>query len=567
VTRETSPPAKRLLMIALVLGIALRIADYFHCRTLSLDEARLAVNIAARSFRGLLSPLAMDQSAPPLFLWGERAITLLLGHSDCALRLLPVVAGTVSAALMYPLARRFLPRAEARLAAMIGIFCPLLITYSNTVKQYSVELLAGILLLLAWERALAGPFRGRAALTLVAAGAVAPWMSLTSVFVLAACWVELTQAAVRRRKGVARTALAATLCWGLSAWTAYVVAYRAASENVYMRRFWDLAFLTPSRPEFLRHLWKSIEDQVWGFAAGDPLVDRRPFLLVLHVATVVVILLCLAGTRRVLREQGPGAVWMLWGPGVLTLGASVAGVFPIAPRLTLFLLPALILLLVAGLSEAVDRLPLAARRPGLAVAAVVILLPLEFQAVVRTFAVEPSARFQDLVHELRSRRGPDEPVYIFARSLPAWIYYSTDWSRPDSLRLEFLARAASAGGAAFENLPSRDRVSEPDPRTVVYGPAASAELLGLPSGMEWREVQEHVALRPDSGWVSVESRRIERAAHPAVWVLASGYYAPESELFTTLDRSAVRRSFANVRNGSVLVRYEFAPGRLLHESP
>ena len=115
-----------------------------------------------------------------------------------------------------------------------------------------------------------------------------------------------------------------------------------------------------------------------------------------------------------------------------------------------------------------------------------------------------------------------------------------------------------SGGAAFENLPSRGRVSEPDSSTVVYGPGTSAELLGLPSGMEWREVQEHVGLRPDSGWVSVESRRIERAAHPAIWVLASGYYAPESELFTTLDRRAVRRSFANVRNGSVLVRYEFA---------
>ena len=134
--------------------------------------------------------------------------------------------------------------------------------------------------------------------------------------------------------------------------------------------------------------------------AGDPLVDRRPFLLVLHVVTVVVILLCLAGTRRMRREQGPAAVSLLWGPGVLTLGASMAGAFPIAPRLTLFLLPALIVLLVAGLSEAMERLPIGARRPGLAVAAAVIRLPMEFQAMARTFALEPSARFQDLVHEL-----------------------------------------------------------------------------------------------------------------------------------------------------------------------
>jgi hypothetical protein len=472
-----------------------------------------------------------------------------------------VVAGTVAAALMYPLARRFLAPAEAWLAAMIGIFCPLLITYSNTVKQYSVELLTGILLLLAWERTLAGHLRGRAALTLVAAGAIAPWVSLTSVFILGACWVQLALAAARRRAGAGRIALAATLCWGLSAATAYLVVYRAAGQNSYMRRFWELAFLTPTRPGFPGHLWKSVEDLVWGFVAGDPLVDRRPFLLALHVGTVVVILLCLAGTRRILREQGSGAVWMLWGPAVLTLGASMAGVFPIAPRLTLFLVPAFIVLLVAGLGEGAELLPAGGRRLGLALAAAVMLLPMEFQAMARTFALEPSGRFQELVRELRARRRPGEPVYIFARSLPAWIYYSTDWSHPDSLRLDFLTRAAGAGGAAFENLPSRGRVSEPDPRTVVYGSGASAELLGLPSGMEWREVQEHVGLRPDSGWVGVESRRIERAAHPAMWVVASGYYAPESELFANLERGAVRRSFANVRNGSLLVRYEFASGR------
>ena len=556
-----SPPAQRLLLAALGLGIAVRVVDFVNCRSLGLDEARLAVNIAARSFRGLLSPLAMDQSAPPLFLWGERAITLLSGHSDCALRLMPVVAGTVAAALMYPLAKRFLEPAEAWLAAMIGIFCPLLITYSNAVKQYSVELLIGILLLLAWERALARNFAGRAAVILVAAGTFAPWVSLTSVFVLGACWLQLALAAARRRPGAGRTALVASLCWGVSALGAYMAVYRAAGRNPYMRRFWELAFVTPTRPGFPGHLWKTIEDLVWGFVAGDPVVDRRPFLLALHVGTVVIILLCLLGTRRILRKRGPEAVWLLWGPCALTLGASMVGAFPIAPRLTLFLLPALIIMVVAGLGEVADRLPAGWRRPAVALAAAVILLPMEFQAVARTFALEPSGRFQELVHDLQARRRPGEPVYVFARSLPAWIYYSTDWSRPDSLRLEFLVRAASAGGSAFENMPSRGRVSEPDPRMVVYRSGTSPELLGLPSGMEWREVQEHVRMQPDSGWVDVESRRIERAAHPAVWVLASTFYAPESELFATLERDAVRRTFANVRNGSALVRYEFAPAR------
>jgi hypothetical protein len=148
-------------------------------------------------------------------------------------------------------------------------------------------------------------------------------------------------------------------------------------------------------------------------------------------------------------------------------------------------------------------------------------------------------------------------VYIFARSLPAWIYYSTDWSNPDTVRLRFLTAAARSTGGAFENAPSRGQVREEEARLIEAPTAAPGELLGLPSGMEWREVEEHVRTQPDSGWVEVERRRIEDAAAPGVWVLASAFYAPESELFAALERDASRRTFAHLRPGSALVRYEF----------
>ena len=149
---EPRRAARTVFVCALALGVAIRAADFLRCRSLGLDEARLAINVAARPLLQLLRPLDLDQSAPPLFLWGERLVFRLLGHSDCALRLLPVAAGIAAAMLMYPLARRFLDDAEARLAAIIGIFSPLLITYSNAVKQFSVELLVAVLLLLIFER-------------------------------------------------------------------------------------------------------------------------------------------------------------------------------------------------------------------------------------------------------------------------------------------------------------------------------------------------------------------------------------------------------------------------------
>jgi hypothetical protein len=232
------------------------------------------------------------------------------------------------------------------------------------------------------------------------------------------------------------------------------------------------------------------------------------------------------------------------------------GLFPIAPRLTLFLLPGMIVLFIAGLSEVLRLGSEAALSRRLTAATAVLVLPLTLMAVVRTFSLEPPGHFQRLVRELRERRLPGEPVYIFARSLPAWIYYSTDWSRPDTVRLRFLLAAAASSGGAFENARSRGLVREEEARAVT-SPVTPGELLGLPSGMEWREVQEHVGVEPDSGWVEVERRRIETAASPGIWVLASAFYEAESQLFEALERDASRRTFALLRGGSALVRYEF----------
>jgi hypothetical protein len=546
--------------------MAVRVVDLVNCRSLGLDEARLAVNISARSFAGLLAPLDLDQSAPPLFLWGERLVVELLGHGDCVLRLLPFIAGIAAVILMYPFAARFLRPVEARLAAVIVALSPLLITYSNAVKQYSVELFVAIAFVLIWERALDEETVRKSRSGLLLAGAVAPWASLTSVFLLAACWLHVVVRWVRR-EDTARLALGATVLWALSVGTAYLTVYQAAGRSPYLRRFWELAFIVPTRPGFVGDLWKTLQDHVWGFVAGDPLIDRRAFTLILQLGTVVVLLLCSSGAVRILRAQGAERLWYLCGPCLATLGAAMIGAFPVAPRLTLFLLPPIIVLLVAGIGSAWSGLAARQSRVAFALTSVVLVLPMALYAIVRVFALEPSGHFQQLVRELGEHRLAGEPVYVFARTLPAWIYYSTDWSDPDSDRLSFLAGAASSRGPAFENAPSRGRVKTEEGRGLLDRSGTSPEILGLPSGMEWRAVEGHVRSQPDTGWVEVEFQRIQAAATPGVWVIATAFYEAESELFRALERAATRRTFAHLRDGSALVRYEFSEPSRPSQSP
>jgi hypothetical protein len=126
---------------------------------------------------------------------------------------------------------------------MIATFCPLLITYSNAVKQYSVEALAAVLLPLFFEQELRRA-SGPRAIRVLAAGALAPWISLSSAFVLATVWVVLALRA-------ARLAAWSAAVWGMSGAIAYATVYRSADRSPYLQRFWELAFVTPARPEFV----------------------------------------------------------------------------------------------------------------------------------------------------------------------------------------------------------------------------------------------------------------------------------------------------------------------------
>lgn len=63
----------RVLRAALAVGVTLRVLLYLSSRSLWLDEACLALNLAGRSYLDLLRPLDYDQVAPPLFLWAENS--------------------------------------------------------------------------------------------------------------------------------------------------------------------------------------------------------------------------------------------------------------------------------------------------------------------------------------------------------------------------------------------------------------------------------------------------------------------------------------------------------------
>ena len=556
---ESMSPAAKLrhaLVVATVIaGIALRFAMFLQNPPLGLDEARLALNIASRSFGELLQPLDHDQSAPPLYLWIQRVAVALFGVHDPTLRLVALASGVGLVLLTPSTLGRLLGARATVVATFIVAFSPLMVHYSSSVKQYGVEAFLTLLVLRLALRSRESSFSDAPAARLTLLGTFIPWLATPGVFVLfgvAGC------ALADFARGIARARLfllRSVPIWAVSFVLAYLAVYEPASRNPYLRHYWKSALLSPGQDGFIQRLWALLNENLWGLALGyaGPPGRHLPNLVFLVVA-VALLLLFVAGGAWLLKCHGWSTLVLVAGPPAVAACASIVGAFPVSLRLTLFAAPLVQLLLVAGLDRLILRLPEDHARRAWVLAGSVLAIPLLAISLLQARGGSPSEDVRTLVEEL-SRRRRGEPVYISAGSVPPWAYYSTDWNAPDFRRLDFLARIAGAGGAAFENAPSRKLVGQGEGDGLEYRTASGLELYGLATGIEWTPSLGPLKRSPDAGWIEGEARRIESLDARAAWVLMSRTVGTEGELRQELERRGADATYAKELDNATLVRY------------
>jgi uncharacterized membrane protein len=120
---------------------------YLLDRSLWLDEAWVANSIRAPSLHQAIYYDDWLQTTPPLFIALSRLTTALIGTSNVAFRVLPALSGIVSLLLFAFIALRFLKPSFAMIAILLFVFSPRVILYSQSVKQYSTDVLSTISLL------------------------------------------------------------------------------------------------------------------------------------------------------------------------------------------------------------------------------------------------------------------------------------------------------------------------------------------------------------------------------------------------------------------------------------
>ncbi len=322
-------------------GILLRLRQYLTGRSLWVDEAMLALNIVNRNFMQLFQPLDYDQGAPLGFLLIEKLFNLLLGRSEYALRFFPLLLGMLSIWLFYLLLKRVTTGMGLIAALALFVFNPRLIYYSSEVKQYIVDVVATLALLLLAAPLLDLDFRKRNLTWLAVAGFFALWLSHPAVFVLAGIGLTLAVLCLERRD-IANFwyVLGLGIFWLATLGLLYLLILNDLRQNAYMQEYWQGAFL-PLPP------WSDL-----GWFRGS-LTANIGVQFGIPYAVYFVFVLMLAGWFVLWQTKCSYAI-ALGSTLLITLLASAFKLYPVMERMILFLIPIGLILMGASV-EFIER--------------------------------------------------------------------------------------------------------------------------------------------------------------------------------------------------------------------
>ena len=432
----TGERRRRLALALVLLGAALRTWQYLARGSLWLDEAAIARNVIARSYAQLLQPLDFAQVAPKGFLLAEKFAVSTFGPSAQAIRLYAFLLSLFALPLFYRLARMLLSQRGALIALAFFALLGRPIYYASEAKQYSGDIFFAIVLLLAAVPVVRGRLGAGAAIRLAIVGAIAVWFSLPALFVLAGITLGIAYSCLRGR---ARPDASLFLGLGLCAASAGPALYATMrslrpSDAAYMRSFWSDGFM-PWHAAGASGLVRDI--LTWPFTGIYGLFYD---VLGMPVATLGIALAVLGAVAFWRGERAE--LLMLLGVVGAALAAGMLHLFPFATtlggfnkipagngRVLLFLLPPLIILVVAGLDELLRSPRYDARYVGRALAAVMLATPLYYALAELPYTPHD---LRPAVRAFARHSHPDDRLYVFYGARQAFALDRDQFSLPDS---------------------------------------------------------------------------------------------------------------------------------------
>jgi antitoxin (DNA-binding transcriptional repressor) of toxin-antitoxin stability system len=129
----------------------------------------------------------------------------------------------------------------------------------------------------------------------------------------------------------------------------------------------------------------------------------------------------------------------------------------LSERTLLFLSPIILLAVAAGLAVVATGAPPRLRAAAFTAGAMLLLFPAVRDTTARWArpVAEQSQALRSITAGVWRRVVAGEPVYVFSRDVPIWVFYTTDWRHPDTARVAELIALASSTGPNSGNAPPR----------------------------------------------------------------------------------------------------------------
>jgi hypothetical protein len=331
-----------ILGIIIGVGVLLRLWWFYDARSLFLDEANLALNIAERSYTDFFYPLKYQQYAPPLFVCVVKACTGLSGLNELALRLPSLVVGLISLGLFYHLLGRLLANPFARLFPLL-LFATstFLIRYSTELKQYSFDVAIVLLLIsIALRWSLNDLNLGRWLLWALV-GSISIWFSMPVVFVLFSVGAYYFWQLLKEQQYQSLFPLAlVSAFWLLSFGLLY---YQVLSPSL-----GEVHLINHHTPYFFPVNIFTIDAwiQIWVIIRGllAPVIGYTAVALILGLALLI------WGGYRFFKQRIDYFILLIL-PVVSCFIASAMEQFSLMPRVSLFIMPLLLLFIGIGVDK------------------------------------------------------------------------------------------------------------------------------------------------------------------------------------------------------------------------
>ncbi|ELS01729.1 hypothetical protein Xen7305DRAFT_00014340 [Xenococcus sp. PCC 7305] len=408
----------KLSWIIIVFAIAIRLIQYASNRSLWADEAVLALNIVNRSYSQLTQPLDYDQVAPIGFLWVEKFLVNLGGNNEYMLRLFPLIAGILSLFIFAMIARRYLDNPGRIIAILLFSTLSPVVYYSSEVKQYSTDILVGLLL---WY--FLAPY-GKRKLTsssiiinsfLVA---ILLWFSHPAIFVFSAiALTELVNIFLNKNTEQLKHKLVVYISGLLSFAILYWGFLNQANDNQNLFNSWGDAF--PNHPlniiwyldAFGKFFYKPLGFEYYKIGGFSFSLDA--------IAIALFIFGCFSYFHK-----NKIVFFTLLFPLLTTFVSAALQLYPFRNRVVLFLVPFFLIAIAEGINWIFTR----KLHPIVAIfLAFLIMLTIAAPVVESsTIYIKPQQReeIKEVIEYIRKNEQPQDILYIYQRGIYQFLYYA-----------------------------------------------------------------------------------------------------------------------------------------------